>query len=52
MTGKGIPLLVKGRGAKRKPVKGKPSIATDCETSKKKIMAVTPVAVLLEALPL
>nr|MDT0251833.1 hypothetical protein [Endozoicomonas sp.] len=45
-------MLTRGRGANHKPVKGKPSIATGSETSKKKITAVTSVAALLEALPL
>ncbi|MFK0573991.1 hypothetical protein [Endozoicomonas sp.] len=52
LVGKGIPVLTKGRGANHKSVKGKSSTATGCETSKKKITAVTSVAALLEALPL
>ena len=44
LVGKGIPVLTKGRGANRKPGKGKPSPATRRETSKKKRTVTTVVA--------
>ncbi|MFK0572456.1 hypothetical protein [Endozoicomonas sp.] len=47
-----ITVLTRGRRANHKPVKGKPSTATACDTPKKKITAVISVAALLEALPL
>ncbi|WP_252180262.1 hypothetical protein [Endozoicomonas sp. 4G] len=47
LVGKGIPVLTKGRGAKCKPGKGKPSSAARSETSKKKRTVTTPVACLV-----
>ena len=44
LVGKGIPVLTKGRGAIRKPRKGKLSFAVGNETSKKKRTVVTTVA--------
>ncbi|WP_252177442.1 transposase [Endozoicomonas sp. 4G] len=47
LVGKGIPVLTKGRGAKCKSGKGKPSCAARSETSKKKRTVTTPVACLV-----
>ena len=44
LVGEGIPVLIKKRGANRKPEKGKPSPATRRETSKKERTVTTVVA--------